>query len=56
MKSKDFTKLTRTLVDLDKKAEELDKSVRNVRTKINDFFWDNLELKRKTLMKSRRVK
>lgn len=56
MKPKDFAKLTHTLVDLDKKAEELDKSVKNVRTKINDFFWDSIELKRKTLMKSRRAR
>lgn len=42
----DFTTLTHRLIDLDKKAEELDEVLKDVRVEINDVFWDLVELKK----------
>lgn len=39
-------KLTQKLIDLDKKAEELDTVLRNVRVEINNVFWDLMGLKK----------
>lgn len=42
----DLGKLTERLTDLDKKAEEFDKLLTDLRTEINDLLWDLIELKR----------
>ncbi len=55
MKSKDFSKLAETLTDLDKKAQDLDEVIKNVRVIINEFFWDNVQLRKKTTTKSERI-
>lgn len=51
MKPKDIGKLTKTLTDLDKKAQDLDEMIKNVRVIINEFFWDNVRLRKKTTRK-----
>lgn len=38
-------KLHQALIDLDKKMQELDEMVRNVRIEIQNVLWDLLELK-----------
>lgn len=40
-----FDKLTQRLTDLDKKAEELDKLITELRIEINSVIWDLIELK-----------
>ena len=42
----DFTALTQRLTDLDKKAEEFDEALKDVRVEINDILWDLVELKK----------
>lgn len=42
----DITALTHKLTDLDKKAEELDEILKNVRAEINNVFWDLMELRK----------
>jgi len=42
----DFTALAQRLTDLDKKAEELDEALKDVRVEINDILWDLVELKK----------
>lgn len=41
----DFKKLTQKLNDLDKKAEELDKLITELRIEINSVMWELVELK-----------
>lgn len=41
----DFKNLTQKLIDLDKKAQELDEVLRDMRVAANDVLWDFLELK-----------
>lgn len=41
-----FDKLTQRLLDLDKKAEELDEILTNVRVEIHNVLWDLVELKK----------
>jgi len=43
----DFDKLTQKLTDLNKKAEELDMVLQDVRVEINNVLWDFIELKQK---------
>lgn len=38
--------LMNVLVNLDKKAEELDEVLKNVRSEIHDVLWDLIELKK----------
>lgn len=46
MKSDDYKKLTHKLIDLNKKAEEFDKLLTDLRTEINNVIWDLMELKK----------
>lgn len=41
-----FDKLTQRLTDLDKKAEEFDKLLTDLRTEINNVLWDLIELRK----------
>ena len=54
MKSKDFSRLAETLTDLDKKAQDLDEMIKNVRVIINEFFWENIKTKKRVSAKSNR--
>lgn len=42
----DLEKLTKKLADLDKKAEEPDKVLQNVRLEINNVLWDLVEVRK----------
>jgi len=42
----DFTALAQRLTDLDKKAQELDEALKDVRVEINNVLWDLVELKK----------
>lgn len=39
-----FKKLPQVLINLDKKAEELDEVLKNVRAEIHNALWDLIEL------------
>ena len=41
----DFTALTQRLTDLDKKAQELDEALKDVRVEINNVLWEIVEMK-----------
>jgi hypothetical protein len=41
----DFTSLTKKLIALDKKGEQLDEALKDVRVAVNDVLWDLVELK-----------
>ena len=41
----DFTALAQRLTDLDKKAQEIDEIVKDVRVELNNLLWDLVELK-----------
>lgn len=41
-----YKKLAQALTELDKKAEELDKVLQDVRVEINSVFWDFIELRK----------
>ena len=40
-------KLPQKLLDLDKKADELDEVLQDVRVEINDVIWDLVEMRKK---------
>lgn len=41
----DPKQLTQKLLDLDKKAQELDEVLKDVRVAVNDVLWDLVEMK-----------
>lgn len=43
--TEEIKKLSKILVALDKKAEDIDEVLKNVRTEIHNVFWDLIELK-----------
>lgn len=45
-------KLTQKLLDLDKKAEEFDKLITDLRIEINDVFWDLVEMRKEKDIKN----
>ena len=45
--TEEVKKLSQKLIDLDKKAEELDEALKDIRIKIDMVFWDLMELKKK---------
>lgn len=46
MKSNEYKKLAQKLIELDKKAEELDKVLQGVRIEINNLLWDFIEMRK----------
>ncbi len=55
MKHKDISRLIKTLTDLDKKVQDLDEIIKDVRVAINEFFWDNAQLRKKLKYSQNRI-